>query len=415
MTRKTSLRVLPLLLVGLALIGGAWALRSSAWLHGYILRGKDVAELEAAVRQDPNDSLARYSLAKRYYLQGRFSDARDAYQEAIRLDPRNAEAHLGLGLSWMELGQMRQARDELEAALRYDNRLAWAEYYLGKIAWQQGNLKDALEHARRATQLDPRSDQAWYSLAICCIQLNRWDEAVDALHAALSRQERNARYHTSLGDVLAYRGKTDDARVQFEQALQVDPNYGPACALLGALYLHRPTCLDSLQKAQALLERATRLKTYHPEQLYLDLGDLYIRKREYSHAVEALRTSIKLDPRDEQPYYLLSRAERLAGNSAAAAEAQERFRTISRLHLQKDALESRAATNPKDASNRLLLARVYRDLGMRGLAERQYLAYLRMVPGAANASTELRQLLEQQQPPAPALTERQDYSLPPLH
>src|SRR5262249_39486612 len=156
-----------------------------------------------------------------------------------------------------------------------------------------------------ATKLDPRSDTAWYFLGVCYIQLHRYDEGVDALRQAIKGREDNARYQTALGELLVYRGQTDEGRKHYERALQIDPNFGPACALMGGFYLRKVPGPEAADRAQELLERATRLRTYHPNQVYFDLGELYLQKGQFQKAVEALQASIKLDPRDERPYYSL--------------------------------------------------------------------------------------------------------------
>src|SRR5947207_7621675 len=104
-SRASSFRLVTLLLVGFLLVGAAWWLRSSPWLHDSFLRNKSLPELEALVRQQPEDALAQYYLAKGYYLNRRFSEARAAYEEAVRLDRNSARAHLGLGLALCELGE----------------------------------------------------------------------------------------------------------------------------------------------------------------------------------------------------------------------------------------------------------------------------------------------------------------------
>src|ERR1044071_3672173 len=84
--RANSSRLLFFLIIDLVLIVGASSLRSSRALREYLLRGKDTPELEALVQRQPDDGLARYYLAKSYYLNHRFSDARSHYEEAARLD-----------------------------------------------------------------------------------------------------------------------------------------------------------------------------------------------------------------------------------------------------------------------------------------------------------------------------------------
>src|SRR5579884_2575662 len=90
--RASAFRLLPLLLVGLVLIGTAWAVRSSRSVLDTALRGTDLPHMEAAVRARPDDALGQYYLGKRYYLERRFREARDAYTAAVRLGPSSASA-----------------------------------------------------------------------------------------------------------------------------------------------------------------------------------------------------------------------------------------------------------------------------------------------------------------------------------
>ncbi len=385
-----------LFLLGLALIGGAFSLRSSQGVRETLLRSKDLPELEAEARTHPDDALAQYYLAKSYYLHLRFSDARSAYEAAIRLDPKSARAHLGLALSLYESGMLREAQGALEQTLRLDERSAWAEYMLGKIAWLQGRLTEALPHLQRATRYDPRSDPAWFGLGVCYEQLRRYNDAVEPLRQAVARKETSAQYHTALGEVLIYRGYTDEGRRHYERALQLNPNYGPACQLMGSFYLHKVPGRDSLNRAEALLVRATHLQAYHPEQLYLDLGELYAQQGQYKKAVEALQESLRKDPRDERAYYALVPVYRHLGNVREAESAARQFKRISDMHNQLQTQEARVFHNPNNTVARLILARLYRDLGLAEQAAQQYTVYLQLEPNDAEVANEFNAWIEQE-------------------
>ncbi len=361
-------------------------------MREYILKGKDTAALEATVRQRPDDPLAQYYLAKRYYLENRFSDAQSAYAEAVRLDPENARAHLGLGLSLYELGKFPEAESEFEQTLHFDPKSAWAEYMLGTIAWFEGRVVDAIPHMQRAAKLDPRSDPASYGLAACYIQRHRYSEAMDALRQAIGRRGDYPRYHTALGEVLVYLDKVDAGRREYERALQLDPNYGPACGLMGGLYVNKLPGPDSQRKAEELLLKATHHNTYRPQQVYLDLGNLYLQEGRYQEALDALRTSIRLDPRDEEPYYSVVKVYRRLGNRPAEAAALKRFQQVSELRVQRDSLEAAVVHDPHNPAARLSLARVYRRSDLMDSAVEQYSEYLRLRPGDTAAARELEQL-----------------------
>src|SRR5207302_9895935 len=143
-----------------------------------------------------------------------------------------------------------------------------------------------------------------------------------------------------------------------------------------------------------LLERAASLTTYHPEQVYLDLGDLYLQKAQFRQAVAALQASIRIDPHDERPYYALAKAYRALGTANAAAAARAKFERISQMHMETQTQEARVFHNPANARARLALARVYRSNGMLPQSEEQYAAYLRLNPSDRTADRELRQLLD---------------------
>jgi tetratricopeptide (TPR) repeat protein len=387
-------RLLVLLLAGGALVGGAAWLRSTPWLREPLLRGRTVPELEAAVRSRPDDALARYYLAKGYYLSRRFPEAREAYEAAARRDPGSARTQLGLGLTLAEIGRNGEAKLALERALRLDARLAWAEYTLGKLLWLEGDAAGALPHVRRAAELDPRSDQSWYGLGVCYSQLGRHQEAIDAFRKAVERQETSAKYHTALGELLVYRGHVEEGRAHYERALALSPGDPSTSALLGAFYLRHATEPGRLDRAEALLKQATWGETRNPAHVWFDLGQVYMRKRQYGAAVIALRESVRRDARDERAYYALANAYRRTGNPAGAAAAEAKFRRLSALHIRMQELKARVSHDPEDAARHLDLARVYRDLGLVREAARHYAAASGLKPRDAAIADEWKRLIQ---------------------
>lgn len=411
--RKPNVRLVILLVTGGLMVAASWGLRSSRWANENTLRTLSLPELEAVVQRRPEDFSARYEVAKRYYVAQEFAAARTAYKEAIRIDPQSARAHLGLGLSMMELGEVPAAKEELESALRLDPRLAWAEYMLGKISWLRGDVNTALRHVRRATELDPRSHPAWYFQSVCYITMKRFDEGIEALTQALAREDNNPRYHLAIGELQVYRGQTDQGRQHYERALQLDPNFGPACALMGSLYLRKIPGPDSLKRAQELLERASQLKTYHPNQVFFDLGELYLQLGEYKKAAAALQESLRLDPRDERPYYSLIKTYRRLGDKKAADAAEQAFRTISKNHIEMQMYEAHVFNNPNDSEAHLKLARTYRKLGLAQQSIQQYAIYRGLKPDDFSITEEFSDVIAKAQQVSPT-TERPDYFLPPV-
>ena len=107
------------------------------------LRNYRIDELEQRVANDPTDSKARYTLARKYHSRGELDRAIETYQAVLQTDTLNAEAQNDLGVAQQQRGK----RTEAEAAFR------------------------------RAIALDPFSFTAHLNLALLLRMMNRATEA----------------------------------------------------------------------------------------------------------------------------------------------------------------------------------------------------------------------------------------------
>jgi tetratricopeptide (TPR) repeat protein len=406
----SSARVRRLLIAGVALIGGAWFLRSSAWMHDKLLQGKDLQELQAIVRDHPDDATAQFYLGKRLMQAHQVAEARAAFDSAARLEPSSAQAHFQLGYALFEQHDLKPARTEFEKAKSLDDKLAPAEYMLGKIDWSERKIPSALPHFKRATELEPKLDEAWYGMGLCLIQTRQLEEAIAAMRKAIAINGRRPEYPAALGELeMTQSDSVDDARRQYEHALQIDPNYGQACALMGEFLAHHfnGDMAGSLARAETLLLKATTLPTNRPQDVYRALGEVYIDQKQYRKAVPMLQESIQEDPNDERAYFLLIKAYRGLGNTRSADATEARFKYISACQVEKYKLESRLSIQPRDPAARLRLAHICLDFGLVPEAALHYRVYLRLRPDAHDAVLE-QQLRERTAADAARLRLRSD-------
>jgi tetratricopeptide (TPR) repeat protein len=76
-----------------------------------------LAPLEQAVRDRPNDITARLDLAERYLRDGQDGLAALQFTEVLRREPRNADAHTGLALILLSAGRATDALSQADQAL----------------------------------------------------------------------------------------------------------------------------------------------------------------------------------------------------------------------------------------------------------------------------------------------------------
>ena len=77
-----------------------------------------MAELKAAVQQNPPNIVNHLRLARMQYVFGRRGRAEECYRAALQIEPNSMEAGLGLAQTLADAGQQRDAFDELERMLQ---------------------------------------------------------------------------------------------------------------------------------------------------------------------------------------------------------------------------------------------------------------------------------------------------------
>jgi len=77
-------------------------------------------EFERAVRENPEDTTARYDLGLARMYDRKWGPAAEQFQKVIELEPGFADAHANLSVCLAKLGQPERALDEVERAIELD-------------------------------------------------------------------------------------------------------------------------------------------------------------------------------------------------------------------------------------------------------------------------------------------------------
>ncbi|MFZ1140214.1 MAG: tetratricopeptide repeat protein, partial [Candidatus Sulfotelmatobacter sp.] len=113
-------------------------------------------------------------------------------------------------------------------------------------------------------------------------------------------------------------GRLDEAERDFRQVLQVDPQAGGAYANLGVVYMRRKQwtkALEALQKAEHLMPQVAGIR--------LNIGLAYYRQNEFLKATKPFESVVRDQPDAPQPRYLLGLSYFFAERWADAAATLE--------------------------------------------------------------------------------------------
>jgi len=165
-----------------------------------------------------------------------------------------------------------------------------------------------------------KQSQAHYQLAVSHLQSGRLQDAFVELQRCIKLNPTEKRAYYLLG--LIYK-EFDDLRASEEsllKAIEIDPNYSEAYNALGVVY----EAMGQWNKAIKQFELALKNPLYlSPEKALYNLGNAYYRQGKYEKALSAYKAAIKRRPEFHLPYYGLALSYNMLKRYGDAADALE--------------------------------------------------------------------------------------------
>jgi tetratricopeptide (TPR) repeat protein len=319
--------------------------RLARGLYGSGATAEATALLRGAQRRYPGDFWLNAELASLVVEQpGGPEDAVRFAAAAVALRPASPEAHLALAYALKARGKLDESIEETRQAIRLKPDLPGAFVVLGDALRGLRKLDEAAASYRKALEIDPPGD---------------------------------IRPLLGLGQIMAEKGKPDEAETLFRQAVRAQPRSVEAQRHLAGV-LFRTGKADKVKEAEEVLRRLLKDEPGSAE-AHLDLGVLLQQQGKLDDAVASYRESLKLKPNNAQAHFSLGLILRA---QAKLDEAVAELRAA--LRLQPDA-----------APVHLALGGALRDQGRLAESLAALREALRLKPDLADAWTDLGVVLRQ--------------------
>jgi tetratricopeptide (TPR) repeat protein len=197
-----------------------------------------LSEFREAVRANNTETDASLELARIYYYRGEYPQALTFANMALR-GPRGfdqADAYVIAARAATAQGNTDQARGSIEK-LRTRGHVAIATRELAILEQKKSGSRKALEviEASQLDVADPANAVLLQELAQTLSRLERYDEALAHIDAALQRDPENAALLELRGLVLLRADRKDAARAAFERALALDAKSARSMAGLAGM------------------------------------------------------------------------------------------------------------------------------------------------------------------------------------
>jgi tetratricopeptide (TPR) repeat protein len=232
-----------------------------------------------------------YGLALALTGQDNYEEAITSCQAALREKPNFTDARYLMGNSYLKLGRGEEAARELTQVLAEspDHELAIAE--LGMSLFELDRFSEAIESLRKASARQTNSAAVWQRYALCCEHLDLMSEARTAFERVRTLLPRSAEVQINLGRVYAALGESALAAAAFSRAIQLDPTDANAFLNAGDL-LYR---LGDYKQAADALHAGLRLNPANANGLFV-LGNCYYHLGQLDAARGLFEGALELSP-----------------------------------------------------------------------------------------------------------------------
>jgi tetratricopeptide (TPR) repeat protein len=173
-----------------------------------------------------------------------------SYRNAALLDSTIEDANYRAGMLFLTVGQVGEAVRHFAAEVIHHPGRVDAARQLGLGLARLGEHARAIAQLELLTQRRPTDGESWRALGFAYSLAGRPRDAEDALRRAIALPPPQAGEHRDLGALLVTEKRTDEARIEYQRAMKIDPHDA-------TVWIN----LANLERAQRRPEPA--LKAYH--------------------------------------------------------------------------------------------------------------------------------------------------------
>ncbi|MFT5669135.1 MAG: tetratricopeptide (TPR) repeat protein, partial [Vicingaceae bacterium] len=298
---------------------------------------KAIKSYKTLVKKQPENPEIYYELAVAQYVKKDYAEAIKSLQSALILAPFQPKYKLLAGKIQYAQKNFFEAINALASTLKINNRLLEAYYYLGLSYAETGKVEDALKQFKLALALQPLYFEAILAQTKTEFEYattyETYQKLIIQLKKGLKIKPNSLEGNILFADLESARGQRFKAEAILKELLKTYPKHNLVLYSLAKLhftvgnfkesneFLSQQTEKDFRSHAlqarvllhQNQLEEGEKViqdllkKKPQSSQVYLLLGELYLKKDDLFSAEDKLRKAVLLDWENVEANYLLSK------------------------------------------------------------------------------------------------------------
>lgn len=184
--------------------------------------------LNKVTEQDKNNQIAFFMKGSIYKETGDTAKAVQYFRRVIELYPDNSRAYEELGLIYAAEKNI-LAEEYLTTAVRLDSTNVNTLYNLAMLYQDLEEAEKAINIYVRILEIDPQNKWAWHNRGyIEMVLFEDYDSAIEFFTKAIDADSQFLEAHFNRGIAYETKGDRNNARLCFQAALSINPEYAPA-------------------------------------------------------------------------------------------------------------------------------------------------------------------------------------------
>ena len=164
-----------------------------------------------------------YNLGVTYVEEKRLVDAERPLHRALEIRPAHVKARYCLGWAYDQQGKNDMAEKAYSETLDYDPGYPEPRINLAVLMTRQQRYEEAMNHLRTAQRYAPDHAVLLYALGDLNMKIGRYEDAVTIFKQVDQRNLYQNLVHTNLGLCYENLGRKDEAKSEFQKAIDIAP------------------------------------------------------------------------------------------------------------------------------------------------------------------------------------------------
>lgn len=204
-----------------------------------------IENLTKVLELNKPEDVIQEALGHCHHKLGNYNKAREHYREASQLNPDDSRIYYKIAITYCKEEKWEAAVKQLESAMRLHKSQPEFNLLMGECKMEQGKLKEAIQYFMTVVRVRPRNVSGHEALIRCLAKSHAWEEALQQCRQA-EELTGGVLFIFYQSGVLFTLGKSKEALVQLERALQANPRLFSKLSEWVPGLLQRPAVLELL-------------------------------------------------------------------------------------------------------------------------------------------------------------------------